>query len=223
MIKIFFTTILSIFIIYSCAPSRISDDPNSNSEGLLLNVLGPIIATADREREIDRIKNSIISMPSGLLKTGQTAVYQTWDDGTYKKGIARTFVTGGITGLLWQKCSAGMNNDTTCSGYAKRYEWSQAISYCNSLSLGGKTWRLPTITELKSLIDYGKSTYPTIDTTMLAGTQQYTYYYDSYDNYWSSSTYARDTASVWVVNFRYGSMERYSKTVNLYVRCTSGP
>jgi hypothetical protein len=119
MKKIFFTTILSIFIIYSCAPSRISDDPNSNSDGLLLNVLGPIIATADRER----IKNSIVSMPTGLLKTGQTGVYQTWDDGTYQKGIARTFVVGGSTGLLWQRCSAGQNNDASCSGTAQAYTW----------------------------------------------------------------------------------------------------
>ncbi len=184
MIKIFFTTILSIFIIYSCAPSRISDDPNSNSEGLLLNVLGPIIATADRERVIEGIKNSFVSMPTGLLKTGQTAVYQTWDDGNYQKGIARTFVTGGTTGLLWQRCSAGLNNDATCSGYLKSYTWSEATSYCSSLSLGGKTWRLPTITELKSLIDYSKSSYPTIDTT--AFPTQSTNYYSV--NYWSSST-----------------------------------
>jgi hypothetical protein len=223
MKKIFFTTILSIFIIYSCAPSRISDDPNSNSDGLLLNVLGPIIATADRERarllqeaERERIKNSIISMPTGLLRTGQTAVYQTWDDGTYQKGIARTFVVGGSTGLLWQRCSAGLNNDTTCSGYLQSYTWSQAISYCSSLSLGGKTWRLPTINELKSLVDYGKSSYPSIDTAVFPNTQS------SY--YWSSSSYAQNTFNAWFVDFFNGSMYYSSKTSYYwYVRCVTGP
>jgi len=216
MKKIFFTTILSIFIIYSCAPSRISDDPNSNSDGLLLNVLGPIIATADRERVIEGIKNSIVSMPTGLLKTGQTVVNQTWDDGTYQKGKARTFVVGGSTGLLWQRCSAGLNNDTTCSGYASYYTWSEATSYCSSLSLGGKTWRLPTITELKSLIDYGKSSYPTINTTVFPNSQYYTY--------WSSSTYAQNTNSAWNVYFYYGTEDYGSKTYSYgYVRCVTGP
>ena len=211
MKKIFFTTILSIFIIYSCAPSRISDDPNSNSDGLLLNVLGPIIATADRER----IKNSIVSMPTGLLKTGQTGVYQTWDDGTYQKGIARTFVVGGSTGLLWQRCSAGLNNDTTCSGYESYYTWSEATSYCSSLSLGGKTWRLPTLNELKSLVDYGKSSSPSIDTAVFPNTQSY--------DYWSSSTYAQDTNDAWYVYFGNGYVGYSNKTYNSYVRCVTGP
>jgi hypothetical protein len=154
-------------------------------------------------------------MPSGLLKTGQTVVYQTWDDGTYRKGIVRTFVTGGTTGLLWQRCSAGLNNDATCSGYLQSYTWSQAISYCSSLSLGGKTWRLPTINELKSLVDYGKSSYPSIDTAVFPNTQSY--------SYWSSSTYAQDTSYAWYVYFYYGEVYYYYKTSYYYVRCVTGP
>ena len=157
----------------------------------------------------------IVSMPTGLLKTGQTGVYQTWDDGTYQKGIARTFVVGGSTGLLWQRCSAGLNNDTTCSGYERSYTWSEATSYCSSLSLGGKTWRLPTINELKSLVDYGKSSSPSIDTAVFPNTQSY--------YYWSSSTYAQFTNGAWFVNFNYGGVSLNYKTNNYYVRCVTGP
>jgi hypothetical protein len=155
-----------------------------------------------------------VSMPTGLLRTGQIAVYQTWDDGTYQKGIARTFVVGGSTGLLWQRCSAGLNNDTTCSGYESYYTWSEATSYCSSLSLGGKTWRLPTLNELKSLVDYGTSSSPSIDTAVFPNTQSY--------YYWSSSTYAQNTNNAWVVLFSYGVVSYYNKPSNYYVRCVTG-
>ena len=158
-------------------------------------------------------------MPTGLLRTGQTAVYQTWDDGTYQKGIPRTFTIGGTTGILWQRCSAGRNNDATCSGSTTSYTWSGAISYCSRLSLGGKTWRLPTINELKLLVDYGKSSSATIDTTAFPDIQQQFFS----NSYWSSSTYAQFTSSAWYVNFYYGDVNNLVKTYNLYVRCVTGP
>ncbi len=57
------------------------------------------------------------------------------------------------TGLIWQKCSSGQNNDSTCSGSATSYSnnWTQALNDCNSLNLASLTWRLPNINELFSL------------------------------------------------------------------------
>ena len=159
--------------------------------------------------------NAFISMPTGLLKTGQTTSYVTGDDGTYQKGVARNFVSGGTTGLLWQRCSAGQNNDATCSGTAQGYTWDQANSYCNSLTLAGKTWRLPTINELKSLVDYGKSTSPTIDTTAFPNTRSYIY--------WSSSIYAQNTNDAWDVGFDYGGVGYSTKAFSFYVRCVTVP
>jgi hypothetical protein len=54
-------------------------------------------------------------------------------------------VTDNLTGLMWTKNAnlAGTKN------------WSDALTYCNSLDHGGYTdWRLPNIRELHSLIDY---------------------------------------------------------------------
>jgi len=155
----------------------------------------------------------IVSMPTGLLKTGQTTAYQSGDDGTYQKGIARTFVTGGTTGLLWQKCSAGQSNYANCSGTAQTYAWDGANSYCISLNLSGKTWRLPTINELKSLVDYGKSSAPAIDTAVFPNTQS--------AGYWSSSS-GQERGYAWFVDF-YGVVGYIFKTNNLYVRCVTGP
>jgi hypothetical protein len=156
-----------------------------------------------------------VSVPLGLLKTGQTSSYVDYDDGYYQKGVARTFVTGGTTGLLWQRCSAGQNNDATCSGRAQSYLWDQANSYCSNLTLAGKTWRLPTVNELKSLEDYGKSSSPSIDTSAFPNTQSY--------GYWSSSTYARITSYAWLVGFTSGGVNYYYKYYDGYVRCVTGP
>jgi len=57
------------------------------------------------------------------------------------------------TGLIWQKCSSGQNNDSTCSGSATSYSnnWTQALDYCTNLNLASLSWRLPNINELFSL------------------------------------------------------------------------
>ncbi len=156
-----------------------------------------------------------VSMPTGLLKTGQTIVYQTGDDGTYQKGVDRLFVIGGTTGLLWQRCSAGQNADDACSGTAYTLNVYDADTYCKSLSIGGKTWRLPTISELSSLIEYGKSTRPLIDTTAFPNTQS--------DTYWSSSSITGlYSPSYWYASFSDGRSIADGGSMSLYVRCVTG-
>jgi hypothetical protein len=55
-----------------------------------------------------------------------------------------------LRGLLWTKCLAGQTLPT-CSGVGTGLTFSDAIDYCRSLSLGGKTWRLPNLRELDTL------------------------------------------------------------------------
>ena len=130
-------------------------------------------------------------------------------------------VTDSATGLVWQKCSAGQGTTLgNCStGSISSYTWSNAITYCEGLTLGGRSdWRLPNINELRSIVDYGKSSLPTIDSTSFPNTQS--------DYYWSSSTYAKLTVYAWIVQFYNGGVDYYNKTnstYNFYVRCVSGP
>jgi len=125
-------------------------------------------------------------------------------------------VTDKATGLVWQKCSRGQNNDATCTGTATTSNWSTAVSDCNSLTLAGKTWRLPNINELKSIVDTTKTTAPSIDTTIFPSTV-------AFDSYWSSTTFASNTSSAWVVISSDGQITNGNKTSNFYVRCVSGP
>ncbi len=70
-----------------------------------------------------------------------------------------------------------------------------------------REWRLPTILELLTLVDYTKhnpaSSDPGIDS----------------DGYWSSTTYASDTSYAWYVHFYRGSTYDYHKTNTNSVRC----
>jgi hypothetical protein len=119
------------------------------------------------------------------------------------------------TSLVWQKCSQGLSGTSCSSGTATTATWANAVSYCNSLSLASKTWRLPNVNELISIIDYIKSGSPRIDTTAFPATVA--------SEYWSSTTYAASTTNAWFVYFFVGYMTNTLKTNSYYVRCVSGP
>jgi hypothetical protein len=127
-------------------------------------------------------------------------------------------VTDSATGLVWQKCSAGqgITLGNCITGSATTSTWSSAITYCEGLTLGGRSdWRLPNINELRSIVDYAKFSCPTIDSTSFPNTQC--------DVYWSSSTIAQNTSSAWYVGFGNGNVSLGGKTTNFYVRCVTGP
>jgi len=125
-------------------------------------------------------------------------------------------ITDSATGLIWQKCSAGLGTTLgNCStGSISSYSWSSAISYCEGLTLGGRSdWRLPNINELGSIIDYTKYV-PAIDTAVFPNTQ-------SNDVYLSSTS--QSTSGAWCVFFGGGGVGSIDKTAPYYVRCVTGP
>jgi len=180
--------------------------------------------------------------------TGQTKCYRgvspydeitcagTGQDGAYNinpmsfENNGNGTVTDNNTGLMWQKCSVGQNNDSTCSGSAVYYNWYQAVgevnaSYnpsggsfknvCGDLTTGSYTdWRLPSKKELMSIVDYSiPYPGPTINTTYFPNTVA--------SGYWSSTTYAYDPGYAWGVGFVNGGVGVHygDKGHNLYVRC----
>ncbi|MCK6381302.1 MAG: DUF1566 domain-containing protein [Leptospiraceae bacterium] len=121
------------------------------------------------------VLSGIFSYPP--LKTGQTVVYSVGDNGTNQTGISRSYtdngdgtVTDNATGLIWQKCSVGKTGSDCSGGSASTMNWDTAISTCSGLSFAGKTWRLPSMQELETLPDYGKSSSPVIDTAYFPNT-----------------------------------------------------
>ena len=106
-----------------------------------------------------------------------------------------------VAGLFWQKKDDGIERN-----------WNKAISYCQSLALGGsKDWRLPSKDELSSLVD--KKYTPTIDPVFTDTKTSY---------YWSSTSGAGSTDYAWYVSFGNGYVSSSDNTYDYYVRCVRG-
>jgi hypothetical protein len=111
-------------------------------------------------------------------------------------------VTDLNTGLMWQQADDGVLRD-----------WYAASAYCDNLALSGYSdWRLPSIEELDSIVDFGRFS-PAINPAFGGNT---------WASYLSGSRHANSTNEAWIVEFRDGSM--YSKMVIIpcFVRCVRG-
>jgi len=124
-------------------------------------------------------------------------------------------VTDQSNNLIWQKCSRNQNNDSVCSGTATQGNWLAAFTYCQSLSLAGRSWRLPSLIELMSLLDFTSAAGPAIHSSYFPATAS--------ASYWSSTTQATTPANAWYVGFLNGLTGPNTKTNNGYTRCVSGP
>ena len=114
-------------------------------------------------------------------------------------------VTDTSTGLMWQRV-----------GSPDIQTWEQALAYCEALDIGGYTdWRLPTIKELQSLVDYSRYS-PALNTAYFPNTAA--------SRYWSSTAYTPNTSYAWFVDFKYGDCDGNGGTKygSNYVRAVRG-
>jgi hypothetical protein len=91
------------------------------------------------------------------------------------------------TGLTWQRAVP----DQT-------FTFDAARTYCSTLSLGGKKlWRLPSLTELLTLIDERAATGPMIDRVAFPNTPS--------EPFWSGTYFGADPQMSWQVYFDHGN------------------
>lgn len=155
-----------------------------------------------------------------LLKTGQTGCWnsagtsvtctgtnqdgetQTGADADFTTNTSDNTVTDNVNSLLWHNTAT-----PTTQNYAT------ASSLCENSSIGSSTWRLPDISELEMIVNYGKSSAP--------------YLFDSFTNYasgayWTSrESYGTDNY-FWTINFSTGTQGTEIKDNYNYYRCISG-
>ncbi|MEY2660749.1 MAG: hypothetical protein RLZZ123_1921 [Pseudomonadota bacterium] len=120
--------------------------------------------------------------------------------GTYDKTEC---VKDNITGLIWEgkTASGDRAGSNTYTLYEANTDASNSYGYAayvNGLSLCGFTdWRLPTVEELQTIVDYSVAyPGPTINTTWFPNT--------SSEAYWSSTPYAGNVAMAWGIAFISG-------------------
>ncbi len=95
------------------------------------------------------------------------------------------------TRLTWARCSVGQEwKEGHCWGTIGRFSFQEAQQQA------GKGWRLPTKDELFSLVDSGRSTFPTLDTTAFPDMDEL------FPWYWSSTS--NGDAIAWYVDFKDG-------------------
>jgi hypothetical protein len=137
-----------------------------------------------------------------------------------------------LTGLIWRKCPRGQASATGCSGDPDLISYEDARSYC-SLYLnnfddgkgygGFKNWRLPTVHELSSLMDYSKNnTDGLLDPNSFPNavvTSAYNW------GFWALQSWAENNAEAWRVRFTFDigteSILIRAKTSDRMVRCVS--
>jgi hypothetical protein len=226
-----------------CEKARSADEAIPLLSGFIMTLAAILLITTSPARAQVVIDNMTVAPcpecsagTNGLPKTGQETSYATNDDADYADPISEDIgytrgegswanwnadggrftkasgsppesgtVTDNATGLEWIA-------NPTDAGLGSTYDWATALANCEGLTnyAGHSDWRLPNIKELMSIVDYG--TYsPSIDTTFFTSQSDY---------YWSSTTYANDTAYAWYVTFDVGyTTYNYGKTSAGYVRC----
>jgi len=168
-----------------------------------------------------------------ILKTGVTNTLINEDDAFYKKGQNRSYaytdnidyhkvntniVLDNTTGLQWQNNKLVTSDDY--SSFPGEKNWNKANQYCENLSLDTyEDWRLPSIDELLTLVDYSKQDNMLDDMFNHLGS---VVGYPEYYYYWSSTSYSTDSAFAWNIDLKTGEHHYHGKNSNDNVRCVRG-
>lgn len=193
-------------------------------------------SNADDSCQVTDIDGGVVK-DSGLGGDAEVDGGQIEGDAGQDAGVVESVWADSSSGLTWQ-------NPATYD----EFTYDKATEYCNGLSWTGYDgWRLPTISELRSLIRGCLDTQTggacgVTDSCLeqscegqgcsgcgyLQGPGEGACYWDAALRgpcalYWSSSSYTDDTAYTWVVFYSLGLVNYYGKTKTSNVRCVRGP
>lgn len=131
------------------------------------------------------------------------------------KSIAQDrFIVANLKTSTWQDPQTGLEWQCESPG---KMSWLDALAYSRELELDGKTdWRLPTVSELETLLDRSVLYYE-----LRPIVREEIPFRDNL-SYWSSTTFQDGTKNAWIVMFDGGYVLSYDKTSAYHVRCVRG-
>ena len=200
-------------------PMRQTND-ESNSRAARSGIAGPSkLANAVTEVKsgvfevIESSGANSLQVPTALELTtdviGEAVPYQTANDQFIDNGDGT--VTDATTGLTWMRCASGQTwNGATCIGDATKVSWDVASRLQQDFA-GFCDWRLPSIEELKTLVDAERAKPPATFDLMFPKTPP--------SVFWSSTVWAEYPAFAWGVNFEHGDVgDHHRDYANCHVR-----
>ena len=156
--------------------------------------------------------------PAPVPQTGQTTSYGPRDDGELQKGfplpgprfhdLENGAVFDKLTSLVWLK-------NANCFGL---HDWSDGLNFANILADGAcdlsdgsveNDWRMPSINELKSLIDISQYA------PALAPEHPFSNVNPVSIDFWSSTTYASNRYRPWTLKAFSGTYYHFGKKLDL--------
>ena len=154
---------------------------------------------------------------NALVPSKPDAIYTNNANGT---------VTDEKTGLVWKMCSEGLSGNQCENGTATLFNWKTAMDAVVTVNLSGfagsNDWRLPSVAELRSLLEDACQT-PSINSTFFPNTV--------IGNYWSSSPYVytpggteqnTDAIKAWYISFDTGFESYNAKDTSYAIRLVRG-
>jgi hypothetical protein len=167
-----------------------------------------------------------------LPKTGETTSSGPGSDGDVQAGVARSFtdngdgtITDNATGLMWEKKDLadgihGVFNTYTWSAGTNQMDGTIQTEFLATLNGGGgfagyTDWRIPNVTEIESLRNFGAKSpaaFSEFDTACPGACTVTTCSCTRSYFYWSSTSIETGPTYAWIVYFDDGSTSAYEKT-----------
>jgi hypothetical protein len=133
--------------------------------------------------------------------------------------LTKTYIDNGdqtildvTTGLTWTKCALGLSGANCNIGTTSTYNWNNLFTACSSLTLAGKSWRVPNARELQSIVDVTYQSPPHNPT-----------YFPGTEGNATSTSKVNFPQFYLVINFLGNFYTDIAKSIPGTVRCVSGP